>query len=250
MLIATAYFKFWGSLLFDELVVMSVMISVFPPAALDYINYRWKKSIDEHLPELFRTIVQAQQTGMTLPQAIEEASKRDYGSLTKELKKMVAQMSWGMSFEEALQALGRRVDTLLIRRTVPLIIEASLSGGRVERVFEPMGKFVQSTLILEKSRRAKTRPYVAIVYVAYFVFLLTIVLLFKSFFVEIGGVPVLGSALITPEAAKRIFFHMSAIQAFFGGLVAGKMGEGTVSAGLKHSLILMLCGYFVFKFML
>jgi len=245
-----AYFKFWGSPLFDEFILIAVMISVFPPAVLDYVNYRWKRSIDEHLPELFRTIVQAQQTGMTLHQAIEEASKRDYGSLTKELKKMVAQISWGMTFEEALQALGRRVDTLLMRRTVPLIIEASLSGGRVERVFEPMGKFVQSTLILEKSRRTKTRPYIAIIYVAYFVFLLTIALLFKSFFAQMGGVPILGAALITPEAARQIFFHMSAIQAFFGGLVAGKMGEGTISAGLKHSLILMLCGYVVFKFII
>lgn len=74
--------------------------------------------------------------------------------------------------------------------------------------------------------------------------------MFKSFFAEMGGVPVLGAALITPEAAKQVFFHMSAIQAFFGGLVAGKMGEGTVSAGLKHSLILMLCSYFVFKFII
>lgn len=246
--ILTAYFKLWGSPLFDEYVLLAVMVSVFPPAVLDYVNYRWRRSIDEHLPDLLRTIVQAQQTGMTLQQALENASKRKYGPLTAELKKMVTQMSWGESFEEALQALGRRVDTLLMRRTVPLIVEASLSGGHVERVFEPLGRFVQSTLILEKERRAKTRPYIAIVYVAYFVFLLTIALLFKSFFVEMSGTSMLGRALITPEVAKRTFFHMSAIQAFFGGLVAGKMGEGTVSAGLKHSLILMMCGYLVFKF--
>jgi flagellar protein FlaJ len=43
---------------------------------------------------------------------------------------------------------------------------------------------------------------------------------------------------------------MSIIQAFFGGLVAGKMGEGTMSAGLKHSVILLACGYIAFKFML
>jgi len=43
---------------------------------------------------------------------------------------------------------------------------------------------------------------------------------------------------------------MSTIQAFFGGLVAGKMGEGTVSAGLKHSVILLTSGYLAFKFIM
>jgi flagellar protein FlaJ len=43
---------------------------------------------------------------------------------------------------------------------------------------------------------------------------------------------------------------MAVIQAFFGGLVAGKMGEGTVSAGLKHSLMLMVCGYLALKIFL
>jgi flagellar protein FlaJ len=41
---------------------------------------------------------------------------------------------------------------------------------------------------------------------------------------------------------------MSSIQAFFGGLVAGKMGEGTVGGGLKHSVILLVIGYLAFKF--
>jgi flagellar protein FlaJ len=249
-IILFAYLMFWGTATFDEFVFFAVVTAVFPPTVLNYIDYRWKKDIDEHLPELFRSIVQAQETGMTLPQALEEASRRDYGSLTAELKKMTAQISWGMTFEEALLALGRRVNTVLVQRTVPLIIEAGRAGGRVERVFDPMGKFVQTTLLLDKERRNQTRPYIAIIYVAFFVFLFTIVLLFKSFFVSIEGLPVLGTAVMSPEEVKRIFFHMTVIQAFFGGLVAGKMGEGTVYGGLKHSLILMICGYLALKIFL
>jgi flagellar protein FlaJ len=54
--------------------------------------------------------------------------------------------------------------------------------------------------------------------------------------------------MMPPSEARSIFFHMSSIQAFFGGLVAGKMGEGTVGGGLKHSVILLTCGYLAFKF--
>ena len=245
-----AYFVFWGATTFDELTFFALIIAIFPPTILNYVDYKWKKSVDSNLPDLFRSIVQAQETGMTLPQALEEASKRNYGPLTAELKKMNAQISWGMPFEEALLALGRRVSTVLMQRSVPLVIEASRSGGRVEEVFDPMGKFIQSSLLLDKERRNQTRPYIAIIYVAFFVYVFTVVLLFESFFVSIEGLPTLGASVMSPKEMQQIFLHMTVIQAFFGGLVAGKMGEGTVNAGLKHSLIMMLCGYLALKLFL
>jgi flagellar protein FlaJ len=242
-----AFVRFWGTATFDEFVFFAIISSVFPPAVLNYVDYKWRKSIDERLPDLFTTIVQAQETGRTLPQALEEASKRDYGPLTAELKKMTTQISWGMSFEEGLLAFGKRVNTVLVERTVPMIIEASRSGGHVEKVFDPMGKFIQTTLLLDKERRTQTRPYIAIIYVAFFVFLFTIILLFRSFFVGMEGLPGMTAGIMPPSQIQRMFFNMTSIQAFFGGLVAGKMGDGTINAGLKHSLILMLCGYVALK---
>lgn len=249
-IILFAFFMLEGTATFDEFVFFAIIVAVFPPTILNYVDYKWRKAVDEHLPDLFRSIVQAQETGMTLPQALEEASKRDYGPLTAELKKMTAQISWGMTFEKALAALQSRLNTVLMQRTVPMIIEASRSGGYVERVFDPMGKFIKTTLLFRKERRNQTRPYIAIIYVAFFVFLFTIILLFKSFFASVEGLPILGSALVAPEQMQRMFFHMTSIQAFFGGLVAGKMGEGTINAGLKHSLILVLCGYVALKLFL
>jgi flagellar protein FlaJ len=246
-LLLFAFLSYWGKPLSDDFFFFSILVAITPLAILDYIDYKWRKGIDEHLPDLFRSIVQAQETGMTLTQALEESSKRNYGPLTDEMKKMTAQMSWGLSFEEALQAFAKRINTVLVQRMVPLVIEASRSGGHVEKVFDPMGKFVQTTLMLEKERRTQTRPYIAIIYVAFFVFLFTIILLFKSFFVSVEGLPMLGTAVMTPEAMQRIFFHMTIAQSLFGGLVAGKMGEGAISAGLKHSLLLMFLGYIALK---
>src|SRR4030043_860738 len=227
----------------DDFVFFSLLAVISPIALLNYIDYRWRKAVDEHLPDLFRSIVQAQETGMTLPKALEEAAKRDYGPMTSELRKMTVQISWGASFEEALLAFGKRVGTVLTLRTVPMIIEASRSGGHVEKVFDPMGKFIQTTNLLEKERKTQTRPYIVIIYVALFVFVFTIVLLFKTFFTSGEGVPLLSTPTMTPAEMQRIFFRLSLIQGLFGGLVAGKMGEGTMSAGLKHSLVMMLLGF-------
>ena len=244
------YFTVGVSAALDDFVFFSLLTIISPIVLLNYIDYRWRKAVDEHLPDLFRSIVQAQEIGMTLPKALEEAAKRDYGPLTLELKKMTTQISWGASFEEALLSFGRRVGTVLTQRTVPMIIEASRSGGRVEKVFDPMGKFIQTTILLEKERKTQTKPYIAIIYVALFVLLFTIVILFKTFFTEMEGMALFSMSTISPTELQRTFLHLTLVQSFFGGLVAGKMGEGSISAGLKHSLVMMLLGYVALRFFL
>jgi len=234
----------------DDFVFFALLAVITPIAVLNYIDFRWKKAVDEHLPDLFRSMVQAQETGMTLPKALEDAAKRDYGPLTAELKKMTIQISWGSNFEETLLAFGKRVGTVLTLRTVPMIIEANRSGGRVEKVFDPLGKFVQSTLMMEKERKTQTRPYIVIIYIALFVFLFTIVLLFKTFFTSIEGTPLLVTATASPAGLERTFMHLTIIQGFFGGLVAGKMGEGSISAGFKHSSVMMVLGWLALRLFL
>jgi len=234
----------------DDFVFFGLLTLIAPIALLEYIDYQWRKAVDEHLPDLFRSIVQAQEIGMTLPKALEEAAERNYGPLTPELKKMTVQISWGASFEEALLAFGRRVGTVLTLRTVPMIIEAGRSGGSAEKIFDPMGKFVQTTILLEKERKTQTRPYIAIIYVALLVFLFTIVILFKTFFIDVEGVALFSVPTSSPADLKRILLHLTLVQGFFSGLVAGKMGEGSVSAGLKHSLVMMMLGYVALKFFL
>lgn len=114
-IILLGFFTAWGTATFDEFVFFAVIAAFIPPTFLNYLDYRWKRAVDEHLPDLFRSIVQAQETGMTLPRALEEASKRNYGPLTVELQKMNAQISWGMTLEEALVAFAKRVDTVRAR---------------------------------------------------------------------------------------------------------------------------------------
>ncbi|MBI2076703.1 MAG: type II secretion system F family protein [Candidatus Aenigmarchaeota archaeon] len=45
---------------------------------------------------------------------------------------------------------------------------------------------------------------------------------------------------------KSLFFVMIVMQGFFSGLIAGQIGADSVAAGVKHSLIMLLSGVFVF----
>jgi len=48
------------------------------------------------------------------------------------------------------------------------------------------------------------------------------------------------------DAIKTILFHMSIVEALFAGIVAGKIGEGSFGAGIKHVVILIIITMVVF----
>jgi len=237
----------------DDLIVLGAIVAVFPSAAANFMDKRWRDAIDKNMPYLVKEIAEGTRAGLSFPRAIEASSERRYGPLTKEIKGVVAQLSWGATLEEALRAFADRVDTLSTRRTTFLLLEASRSGGNIQEILEAIYDHVNTMDMVERERRSRIKPFIWISYLAFAIFIVVGVLIFKVFFAQIVKVwaQTPTGFLAQPidlEAVTRVFYHMANIEAFAGGLIAGKMGEGSMGAGLKHSLILMVMGYLVFYF--
>ena len=47
------------------------------------------------------------------------------------------------------------------------------------------------------------------------------------------------------DVYQGVFLMLSLIQALFAGLVLGKLAEGDMRSGVKHSLILMTISFFM-----
>jgi hypothetical protein len=47
-----------------------------------------------------------------------------------------------------------------------------------------------------------------------------------------------------------LFFSVLLVQAIFMGLIAGQLGEGSVVAGIKHSLIMLAAVFIIFMFLI
>jgi flagellar protein FlaJ len=56
----------------------------------------------------------------------------------------------------------------------------------------------------------------------------------------IGSVPV--------KSLDRLLYHACLVQALFSGLIAGQMGESSISAGVKHSCVLLIITLVAFNF--
>jgi len=208
--------------------ILTIIIFLFPPTIVQTIDARWRSKIDENLPNLLRDVSDAQKTGLTLPKAISESSKRNYGPLTDELKKMSSKISWGVPFDKAMIAFAESCDTSLVKRAALLILEAEKSGGLIEDIFDAS-------------------------YASYFVFLIVAIVLLQTFFQELGGATTGEGGLIRNVDADKYewaFLDMLMIEAIFAGLVAGKMGEGSLVRGLKHSVILITTGWILFRILM
>jgi flagellar protein FlaJ len=55
-----------------------------------------------------------------------------------------------------------------------------------------------------------------------------------------GGAGIFGGAGLDIKSLNRTLFHATIIEGILGGLIAGKMSEAHLGAGLKHSLMLLL----------
>ena len=239
----------------DSFLILALMVGLFPSAVVNVIDSRWKAGIDKNIPRFLREVAEAGRSGLTLTRAIEVSAERKYGPLSKELERVATQLSWGISLEDSMRSFAERMETTLARRTALLIIEVSRSGGDVQEVLESVNKHVSDLYLLERERKSAIRPYIAIIYVAAIIFLFTDILLIKTFFSQIANLQniqkeVTTGALLTISldvpTLSKVLFHTSIIQSFFGGLVAGKMGEGSIGAGLLHCLILIAISFLSF----
>jgi len=243
-----------GNTMSNDALFAALLTLIIPIALTEHANESWKDAVDRAIPRFVSSISGAQDVGMTLPRAIEESTKQDYGPLTAEVKKFVAQVGWGLPFEEALARLAKRIGTLTARRFSVLIGEASKAGGDIRLALKNTADFMTELFEIEEERKKQMKAYIVIIYMGFFIFLFTIAILTSSFFIPLTGLQsalpgVLNVEMSMPELI-RIFFHMMVIQAVLGGLVAGKMGEGKTLLGLKHSLIMLTLGYIVFKMFL
>ncbi|MBN1331138.1 MAG: type II secretion system F family protein [Candidatus Heimdallarchaeota archaeon] len=258
VLIWTEIFSLGESITASDFIALAILIAIAPPSIAFYIDARWREGIDANLPNLLRDIADAQRTGLSLPRAITESSKRNYGPLTPELKKMAAKISWGIPFDQAMRSFTETADTQLNNRAAILILEAQRSGGVIEDIFDSAQKHVEDILALRKERLGSMKPYIWIIYAAFIIFLLVIVVLFQTFFfpmkemylsfqdIGLGG-ETMGLPPQTLDSYMILFLHMTLIEGLFSGLVAGKMGEGKSKSGLKHSTIMVAIGWVAYK---
>jgi flagellar protein FlaJ len=243
-----------------DFMVFGLLCAIGPIGFYNSIKAKRKKEVEDHLPDFLREISSSTASGMTVFDAIKSTADGDYGRLTPELKIMAAQLSWGISVNEALKNFAERINTSAVKRIVVTINKALEIGGNTSVVFEAAAKEIDQTKLVEQQRKAEMSMYSIVIFISYFVFLAVILIIngtIISAFVDVqkkmpaggGGIGNLKIAEIDPSALRNVFFTFILVQSMGGGLLGGFMMDGKISSGVRFCFVLVLISFFVFKFM-
>lgn len=245
-----------------DLTFFTIMATTGPIGAYLHRQNRRIDGIEFRLPDFLNDLAEQRRAGLTLPVALKASSKVDYGELSPEIKKMAAQVGWGISFNDALQQFANRVNTALVTRSVSLVIEASRTGGSVTEILKAAARDAYDIKNLESERRTTMATFLIVIYVVFFVFMTVLASLATQFLPEIlaaqqaqvdsdlAASSDIGGTLIDPAQINYIYFNASMVQSLGNGLVGGVLAEGRVTAGFRHVAIMAVAGWVVFRLLI
>lgn len=234
--------------------VIGGIILVVPPTLIFYTSYKTKREMEQRFVGFVLDLADSINSGMTLPMALEHCSGRDYASLTPLINDLNAQVNWGIPFQKALINFAKKIGSRPISRSITTITETYEVGGKISDTLSAVSKSMLTIEKLNKERKSSIYSQMVMLYLIFFVFI-GILIIMQVSLIPVLNPDTIGELSLADQAVRlptefytETFMYFIVIQGFFAGLAIGKMAEGVLSAGLKHSAFLIITGYALFSF--
>ncbi len=220
-------------------VSITLILGASLPAVAAIRYSRARGSLERMLPEFIRDVAEGRKTGLSPEVAIERLGGRHYGPLSKHVKKMGAQLSWGVSLSKVISTFTEAVGSWITRAIGVLLIEVVDVGGGTIRSFSDMAEFTRDINQMEGERKAALRPFVFITYIAgVMVILTTFIMVYLLSSAASTGIGAATASRVDPTVID-LLLTTAVFDSFVIGIVAGKMGESGISDGFKHAIALV-----------
>jgi len=235
---------FMGEKIFYFLLGISSVVLALPFVVNAALESSKQKENDEMFLEFARNLAESVRSGTPISKSILNIRTKYYGSLTPNIKKLANQIALGIPVRTAFENFSIDVGSSTISRAIRLISEAEKAGGSIENILDSVSKSVAEIEKLKKERKAAIYNLVVQGYIIFLVFIvIMLVMQFKILGLTAGltGIEGIGGISLSPisvEELGRPFLFLLITQGFFAGLIIGKLAEGNIKAGIKHSFIL------------
>ena len=209
------------------------------PAAILQIKYSGEKGSTEKGVTLFlQDLTETRKTGLAPEKCIESLSKREYGAFSKHLKKITAELSWGIPLRKVFMDFLHRTKSWTTQIVMFLLVETVDVGGGTIAMIESLARFCTTTQEVEKEKKMAVKPYIMMPYFAALMLVATTIMMltFTTQTVNMAD-PTASTSQIDLEGLMVIFSTSVIIHSYLIGLVGGKISEESVAAGFKHSTL-------------
>lgn len=234
----------------DHLIIFALI--VLTPFIIFYeFSDRKKRLFDDLMPDFLKNLASMNASGIHLSNALVLMADSRLGVLSEEMKKVREDISWGTSISMALLRLESRIGTATASRILHTLIRANESTSDLKSVLYITSEQFNSNEKMKKERASQMVIYIFTIYVSFAVFLFIVYVLSVYFFPETvafkessGGV---ANTVFDVNEYTMLMYHSSVIQGICSGMVAGKMGHGSMYLGLKYSASMAIIAYIVFN---
>ncbi|VVB80247.1 Type II secretion system (T2SS), protein F [uncultured archaeon] len=228
------------------LVSVIFVLMLLPFVSENVLVSKKQKEKDSKFLEFVRDLVENVKSGTPIAKAILNVQSRDYGALTIHVRKLGNQIALGIPLTTALVNFASDSKSPVIKRAVGLISEAERSGGQIDSILSSVSGSVDQTEKLKKEQRSAVFNLVVQGYIIFVIFILIVLVLqylILPLTKDIGGAGFKDLNSNIKVGANVNFevplLSLLIVQSFFAGLVIGKISEGSLKDGIKHSFILI-----------
>jgi len=248
-------FLFFGTNLFFFIIWSGLLIVISPFVFITIQNTKIAGEKEEMFLEFTRNLVESVKTGTPISRSIVNMKKKPFGVLSKHIEKLANQISMGIPLRTALQIFSNDVNNVTISRTITLIGQSERAGGNIGEILAAVARAVTMADKLKKERKASISTLVVEGYIIFFVFIV-IVLVMQFYIIPmisgitdfgslgIGGVS--GSSNSEAMDVGKAFLYLLIAQGIFSGLTIGKLSEGNIKGGVRHSFALVILSFLVY----
>lgn len=246
----------------DKIIVIAALIALAPYGFYVYMQKRRRIRNEREFARFLFELSELLRGGLDpVAGVIELASSatpevyRKMESLAPHIDLLAKQLKWGLTFEDGMFELAKRLKSELIEKYTYLVVQASRIGGGIGDVIMQCSADMEKTFALEREKDAELREYILIIYIAQFILVAMLVMLqqtvipaLQSMTTASGTEAVTGFGFaIAPINIDfpGAFFHIMMINGFASGIIGGVMSEGDARQGIKHSVILVTVSFIV-----
>jgi flagellar protein FlaJ len=252
---------FFGDNLFYFLAGIAFAVIALPFVATTIFETNLEKEKNEQFLEFARALAENVKGGTPIGQSIRNMRNKNFGSLTDNIGKLANQIGMGIPMSKALDTFADDIGSITVKRAISLIKEAEMAGGKIDDILDSVASSIYQVEKLKKERATAISSLVVQGYIIFFIFIgIMLVMQFKIIPLtedvnsvgglegiggSFGGVSAGGGEAFSTDDLSRPLLWMLLLQGFFSGLAIGKLSEGSVKAGVKHSFIMTIAAFLI-----
>ncbi|WP_062661464.1 type II secretion system F family protein [Aeropyrum camini] len=140
-----------------------IMISI--PPAISFFNVtRANRGIGLAMSNFLRDLAETRKTGLSPEQSIITLSSRDYGPLSRVIRRIATSLQLGMSLEDSVRRAVRRIKDWATLSALRFLVDSISVGGGSPEVLDALARYTYGLVSIQDEFRKRTRIYIIMPY--------------------------------------------------------------------------------------